>query len=248
MVDIRLSQDPNPERPNPIRPKPPEANMPVELAQERLFEEHRGGPRFPVDPPEIHRQRRMWWIAAILAAIVAGLLLASSVWTSGDAADEDKLGSDKVDAAKIAPEKQCALQGTYDLIKRELFRRAAQTRGAVPRFERDRLVAEAVPQSAQARNNFGGSLLLQGRVAEAIPHLQEALRLDPSHAEAHSNLGVALARRGQTAEAIEQAAKVNDDPQVAEVLDDAAVKADQASSRVGWLRGLLHRRFGTRRA
>ncbi|HEY5858771.1 MAG TPA: hypothetical protein VIX62_00620 [Actinomycetota bacterium] len=52
----------------------------------------------------------------------------------------------------------------------------------------------------------------------------------------------------ETAEAIEQAAKVNDDPEVAEVLDDAAVKADQASSRVGWLRGLLHRRFGTRRA
>jgi len=79
----------------------------------------------------------------------------------------------------------------------------AQTRGAVPRFERDRLVAEAVPQSAQARNNFGGSLLLQGRVDEAIPQLQEALRLDPAHAEAHSNLGVALARRGRTAEAIE---------------------------------------------
>ena len=51
--------------------------------------------------------------------------------------------------------------------------------------------------SAQARNNFGGSLLLQGRVDEAIPQLQEALRLDPAHAEAHSNLGVALARRGR---------------------------------------------------
>lgn len=51
----------------------------------------------------------------------------------------------------------------------------------------------------------------------------------------------------ETAEAIEEAAKVNDDPKVAEVLDDAAVKADQASTRVGWLRGLLHRRFGLRR-
>ena len=50
----------------------------------------------------------------------------------------------------------------------------------------------------------------------------------------------------ETAEAIEEAAKVNDDPDVAEVLDDAAVKADLASSRVGWLRGFLHRRFGTR--
>jgi hypothetical protein len=51
----------------------------------------------------------------------------------------------------------------------------------------------------------------------------------------------------ETSEAIEEAAKVNDDPEVADVLDDAAVKADQASSRVGWLRGLLRRRFGTRR-
>jgi len=50
----------------------------------------------------------------------------------------------------------------------------------------------------------------------------------------------------ETAEAIEEAVKVNDDPEVAEVLDDAALKADQASSRVGWLRGLLRRRFGTR--
>ncbi|MGZ8632111.1 MAG: hypothetical protein ACXWZF_14295 [Actinomycetota bacterium] len=48
----------------------------------------------------------------------------------------------------------------------------------------------------------------------------------------------------ETAEAIEEASKVNDDPAVAEVLEDAAVKADQASTRVGWLRGLLHRRFG----
>jgi tetratricopeptide (TPR) repeat protein len=78
----------------------------------------------------------------------------------------------------------------------------SETRGAVAPLERDRLVAEAVPQSAQARNNLGGSLLMQGRVDEAIPHLQEALRLEPAHAEAHSNLGVALARRGRVVEAI----------------------------------------------
>jgi Flp pilus assembly protein TadD len=79
----------------------------------------------------------------------------------------------------------------------------SQTSGTIGRFERDRLVAEAVPQSAQARNNFGGSLLLQGRVDEAIPQLEEALRIEPQHAEAHSNLGVAFARRGRTTEAIE---------------------------------------------
>ena len=45
----------------------------------------------------------------------------------------------------------------------------------------------------------------------------------------------------ETVEAIEEAAKLNDDPLVAEALDDAAVKADQASTRTGWLRRLLHR-------
>ena len=51
----------------------------------------------------------------------------------------------------------------------------------------------------------------------------------------------------ETAEAIEEAASVNDDPDVAEALEDAALKADKAKSRMGWLRGLLHRRFGMRR-
>jgi hypothetical protein len=46
----------------------------------------------------------------------------------------------------------------------------------------------------------------------------------------------------ETVEAIEEAAKVNDDPAVAEALDDAAGKADAASTRTGWLRRLLHRR------
>jgi hypothetical protein len=46
----------------------------------------------------------------------------------------------------------------------------------------------------------------------------------------------------ETVEAIEEAAVVNDDPAVAEILDEAALKADQASTRTGWLRRLLHRR------
>jgi len=80
----------------------------------------------------------------------------------------------------------------------------SQSHNAMRRIERDRLVVDAVPRSAQARNNLGGSLLVQGQVDEAIEHLQEALRLDPGHAEAHSNLGVALARRGRAADAIEE--------------------------------------------
>lgn len=80
----------------------------------------------------------------------------------------------------------------------------SQSQGGMQRIQRDRLVVDAVPRSAQARNNLGGALLVQGQIDEAIEHLQEALRLDPRHAEAHSNLGVALARRGRAVEAIEQ--------------------------------------------
>ncbi|HEX7793412.1 MAG TPA: tetratricopeptide repeat protein [Vicinamibacterales bacterium] len=80
----------------------------------------------------------------------------------------------------------------------------AETRGAMQTAERDRLIAEAVPRSAQAHNNLGGALLVRGQVDEAIDHLQTAMRLDPTLAEARSNLGVALARRGRWSEAIEQ--------------------------------------------
>jgi tetratricopeptide (TPR) repeat protein len=79
----------------------------------------------------------------------------------------------------------------------------AQARGTMLALERDRVIVQAVPRSAEARNNLGGALLVRGDVDEAIEHLQEAVRIDPSHAEAHSNLGVALARRGRSAEAID---------------------------------------------
>jgi hypothetical protein len=62
--------------------------------------------------------------------------------------------------------------------------------------------------------------------------------------EAREVLGADAAHEASmdTVEAIDEAAKANDDPVVAEALDEAALKADQASSRMGWLRSLLHRR------
>ncbi len=79
----------------------------------------------------------------------------------------------------------------------------AQTRGVTLALERDRMIVQAVPRSAEARNNLGGALLVRGEVDEAMEHLQEAVRIDPNHAESHSNLGVALARRGRSTEAID---------------------------------------------
>lgn len=57
----------------------------------------------------------------------------------------------------------------------------------------------------------------------------------------------AKAAADEALEAIEEAAANNADPVVANKLDEAAAKADTASGRIGWLRALLRRRFGTRR-
>ena len=53
----------------------------------------------------------------------------------------------------------------------------------------------------------------------------------------------AMAATEKTADAIERAADRNDDPNVAEALDEAATHADTAVSRVGWLRGVVRRMF-----
>jgi len=47
----------------------------------------------------------------------------------------------------------------------------------------------------------------------------------------------------QTLDAIERAAERNEDPEVAEILDDAALAADTTLARVGWVRSFLHRVF-----
>lgn len=85
-------------------------------------------PKLPETPQEKARQRRLWLIIAFVAAIAAGILLASSVWTIGSKTG-DKGESAEVDERVLAPEKQCALQSTYDSLKRALFARAARARG-----------------------------------------------------------------------------------------------------------------------
>jgi uncharacterized protein YecT (DUF1311 family) len=82
----------------------------------------------PKPPRDLAKQRRKWLVIAIAAAIAAGVLLASSVWNVGGKS-EDKDQRAAVDERLIAPEKQCALQSTYDSIKRALFARAARARG-----------------------------------------------------------------------------------------------------------------------
>jgi hypothetical protein len=80
--------------------------------------------------PQKRRRINPWLIVALVGAILAGILLASSVWTGGPS-DEDKLSTNQVAVKKAAdPQAWCAAQATYDAMKRELFRRAAQVRGS----------------------------------------------------------------------------------------------------------------------
>lgn len=82
-------------------------------------------------PAAVERKRRtIWVIVALIAAIAAGVLLASSVWDSRWSDNENAVDNELVGATAPNPEALCAAQATYDAIRRELFRRAAQVRGS----------------------------------------------------------------------------------------------------------------------
>ena len=51
----------------------------------------------------------------------------------------------------------------------------------------------------------------------------------------------AQAAADETVKAIETAARINQDPEVGQILEDAALKADKTTSRVSWLRKFINR-------
>ena len=80
-----------------------------------------------------------------LLALGGVVLLLLLLWyfSANRSADQDKLtGNETASAGEGDPEKRCASKATYDLIKRELFRRAAQVRGS-DQSAFDRLSAHA---------------------------------------------------------------------------------------------------------
>src|SRR5689334_22045347 len=87
------------------------------------------------DEPELVARKGHGRSNLILLAVGALLLLLLLAWlfTGNRSADQDKLinpATRGTASAPAAPEKLCASSSTYDLIKRELFRRAAQVRGS----------------------------------------------------------------------------------------------------------------------
>jgi hypothetical protein len=86
----------------------------------------------PERPADVHgsmRRLNPTVLALLLGAVV--LLLIIAYFASSRNPDQDKLQDAQVTTGQAAaPEKRCGSQGTYDLLKRELFRRAAQLRGS----------------------------------------------------------------------------------------------------------------------
>ena len=84
-----------------------------------------------VEPATEERKRRYrWLIVALVAAVAAGVLLASTVWDSRWSNEDNAVGNELLGATAPDPQTWCAAQSTYDAIRRELFRRAAQVRGS----------------------------------------------------------------------------------------------------------------------
>ena len=67
-------------------------------------------------------------IAAIALAVLV-LIIVGAVLVRGGSAEDDRL-TNAATSAREDPEKRCSSQATYDLIKRDLFRRAAALRGS----------------------------------------------------------------------------------------------------------------------
>ena len=58
-----------------------------------------------------------------------------------------------------------------------------------------------------AHNNLARTLVEQGRIKEARPHLEQALAIHPEFPQAHNNLGVLLAAEGRIAAALDHFAR-----------------------------------------
>lgn len=110
-------------------------------------------------------------IAAIAGVIL--ILLLILLVPRGKVSEEDRLTEEEIAGQQEPkPENRCASQATYDRVKRELFRRAAQTRGS-DQAEFDRLATYSVVRMQnpvlRSEDEELGTVRCAGRLALDLP-------------------------------------------------------------------------------
>ena len=113
-----------------------------------------------------------WTTIALIAGVVLLLLLVAYLATRGNS-DQDKLTKSQVSTGSApSHEKACANSSTYDLIKRELFRPAAQLRGS-DQAAFDRLSGYSVVRMEnpvmESEDNSNGAVNCSGSLSLDLP-------------------------------------------------------------------------------
>jgi hypothetical protein len=129
----------------------------------------------PEDRKEVREPLRglNWTTIALIAGLVVLVLLVAYFATSRNS-EQDKLTSAEVAAStpQASRQKLCASSATYDLIKRELFRRAAQLRGT-DQAAYDRLSAVAVVRmenpAMESEDSSTGAVNCSGSLSLDLP-------------------------------------------------------------------------------
>lgn len=121
----------------------------------------------------VHRPMRKLNPTALALLGVALLLLMLWFFSANRSSEQDKLGNVVTDAAPpSSAERRCSSKATYDLIKRDLFRRAAQLRGS-DQAAYDRLTAYAVVRMEnpvmESENKDSGAINCSGTLSLDLP-------------------------------------------------------------------------------
>jgi hypothetical protein len=127
----------------------------------------------PETEPDVQRPMRRLNPTVIALLVLVALIVAIWVFAGTRNADQDKLTGNVVTTQTAGdPEKHCSAEATYDLLKRELFRRAAQTRGG-DQATYDQLAGAAILRvedpAMESQDKDTGAINCSGSVSIDLP-------------------------------------------------------------------------------
>jgi hypothetical protein len=127
----------------------------------------------PEQEPNVDRPMRRLNPTVIALLVLVALIVAVWIFAGTRNADQDKLTGNVVTAQSTSdPEKQCSALATYDLLKRELFRRAAQERN-VDQAAYDQIASAAMLRvedpAMESQDSGSGAINCSGSVSIDLP-------------------------------------------------------------------------------